>query len=77
MNLSKVSIAVVFLGLGGTLVHAQVKNDSVKKERKIEGVTIQGTRNQKTESATILQQKKSNGSATSYGCRGNVKKRDF
>ena len=58
MNLSKVSIAVVFLGLGGTLVHAQVKNDSVKKERKIEGVTIQGTRNQKTESATILQQKK-------------------
>lgn len=59
MNFRKVSIAVLFLTTSGTVLYAQdTKNDTVKNEKKIEGVVIQGNSNKKTEAAVMIEQKK-------------------
>lgn len=59
MNFRKLSIAVLFLTTSGTVLYAQeTKNDTVKKEKKIEGVVIQGSSNRKTETAVLVEQKK-------------------
>jgi outer membrane receptor protein involved in Fe transport len=59
MNFRKLSIAVLFLTTSGTVLYAQeTKNDTIKKEKKIEGVVIQGSSNRKTETAVLVEQKK-------------------
>ncbi|WP_415328434.1 TonB-dependent receptor plug domain-containing protein [Chryseobacterium sp. MMS23-Vi53] len=59
MNFRKLSIAVLFLTASGTVAYAQeTKNDTIKKEKKIEGVVIQGTTSKKTETAVLVEQKK-------------------
>ncbi len=60
MNFRKLSIAVLFLTTSGTVLYAQeTKNDTVKKEKKIEGVVIQGTTKKGAEANIISLQKKS------------------
>lgn len=59
MNFRKLSIAVLFLTTSGTLMYAQEKNDTLKNEKKIEGVVIQGTTKKGTEANLISVQKKS------------------
>ncbi|MGD1319835.1 TonB-dependent receptor domain-containing protein [Chryseobacterium sp. 2R14A] len=59
MNFRKLSIAALFLTTSGTLMYAQEKNDTVKNEKKIEGVIIQGTTKKGSESNIISIQKKS------------------
>ncbi|WP_299178306.1 TonB-dependent receptor plug domain-containing protein, partial [uncultured Chryseobacterium sp.] len=57
MKINKLSIAVLFLS--GSVFYAQeIIQDTVRKERKIEGVVIQGSSNKKTESAVLGEQKK-------------------
>ncbi len=59
MKISKLSIAVVFLSTPFTFVYAQqAKNDTVQKEKNIEGVVIQASGNKKTETAILGEQKK-------------------
>lgn len=58
MRVSKLSIGVLFLVSSSTVLFGQVKNDTVKKEQKIEGVILQGNTNRKSESAVLLDQKK-------------------
>jgi len=58
MNYRKLSIAALFLTTSGTLFYAQQKNDTVKNEKNIEGVLIQGSTNKKTETAVLFDQKK-------------------
>lgn len=53
----KISIAVLFLTSAFSLVYAQ--NDTIKKEKKIEGVVIQGSTRKSSESNIISTQKKS------------------
>ncbi|ASW76284.1 hypothetical protein IQ37_14265 [Chryseobacterium piperi] len=59
MNFRKLSIAVLFLSTSGTVLYAQSKQDTIKKEKKIEGVIIKGTTKKGTESNIINLQKKS------------------
>ncbi|MEY8759635.1 TonB-dependent receptor domain-containing protein [Chryseobacterium tongliaoense] len=60
MNFRKLSIAVLFLTTSGTLLYAQeTKKDSVKNEKKIEGVVIKGSTKKGTEANLINLQKKS------------------
>lgn len=60
MKVSKLSIGVLFLLGSTTVLYSQeTKNDSVKNEKKIEGVTIRGTTNKGAESNIINIQKKS------------------
>ena len=59
MNFRKLSIAALFLTTSGTLMYAQEKNDTVKNEKKIEGVIIQGTTKKGSESNIITVQRKS------------------
>lgn len=59
MNFRKLSIAVLFLTTSGTLFYAQEKNDTVKNEKKIEGVVIQGTTKKGGEANIISVQRKS------------------
>lgn len=57
MKINKLSIAVLFLS--GSVFYAQeTKQDTVTKEKKIEGVVIQGSSNKKTETAVLGEQKK-------------------
>ncbi|MCW3159776.1 TonB-dependent receptor plug domain-containing protein [Chryseobacterium oryctis] len=57
MKINKLSIAVLFLS--GSVFYAQdTKQDTIKKEKKIEGVVIQGSSNKKTETAVLGEQKK-------------------
>lgn len=57
MKIYKLSIAVLFLS--GSVFYAQeTKQDTVKNEKKIEGVVIKGSTNKKTETAILLDQKK-------------------
>lgn len=56
MNTLKLSIAAVFLILGGNVLHAQ--QDSLNREKNIEGVTIQAAGNRKSETAILQDQKK-------------------
>ncbi|WP_261511242.1 TonB-dependent receptor plug domain-containing protein [Chryseobacterium paludis] len=59
MNFKKVSIAVIFLTASSTAFYAQdTRQDTIKKEKKIEGVVIQGSSNKKTETAVLGEQKK-------------------
>ncbi|WP_294286886.1 TonB-dependent receptor plug domain-containing protein [uncultured Chryseobacterium sp.] len=59
MNFRKLSIAVLFLTTSGTVLYAQeTKNDTVKKEKKIEGVILRGSSSRKTETAVLMEQKK-------------------
>lgn len=59
MNFRKLSIAVLFLTTSGTVLYAQeTKSDTIKKEKRIEGVVIQGSSNRKTETAVLVEQKK-------------------
>lgn len=53
----KLSIAVLFLS-GSVLYAQEVKQDTVKKEKRIEGVVIKGSTNKKTETAVLVEQKK-------------------
>lgn len=57
MKLSKISIAALFLSASFATVHGQV-TDTVKQEKKIEGVTIVGTTNKGNESNIINVQRK-------------------
>lgn len=58
MNFRKLSIAVLFLTTSGTVLYAQSsKNDTVKKEKKIEGVIIKGSTKKGTEANLINLQK--------------------
>ncbi|MCD0480192.1 TonB-dependent receptor [Chryseobacterium sp. LC2016-29] len=59
MNFRKLSIAALFLTTSGTLMYAQEKNDTVKNEKKIEGVIIQGTTKKGGEANIISVQRKS------------------
>lgn len=57
MKINKLSIAVVFLS--GSMFYAQeTKQDTIIKEKKIDGVVIQGSSNKKTEAAVLGEQKK-------------------
>ncbi|GAB0156720.1 TonB-dependent receptor [Chryseobacterium sp. Alg-005] len=57
MKIHKLSIAVLFLS--GSVFYAQeTKQDTVKKENKIDGVVVQGSSNKKTETAVLGEQKK-------------------
>ncbi|MBB4806078.1 outer membrane receptor protein involved in Fe transport [Chryseobacterium defluvii] len=57
MKINKLSIAVLFLS--GSVFYAQeTRQDTVRKEKKIEGVIIQGNSNKKTETAVLGEQKK-------------------
>ncbi|UOU96833.1 TonB-dependent receptor [Chryseobacterium daecheongense] len=57
MKIHKLSIAVLFLS--GSVFYAQeTKQDTIKKENKIDGVVIQGSSNKKTETAVLGEQKK-------------------
>lgn len=57
MKIYKLSIAVLFLS--GSVFYAQEKvQDTVKKEKAIEGVVIQGSTNKKTETAVLGEQKR-------------------
>ncbi|KPE49250.1 TonB-dependent receptor plug domain-containing protein [Chryseobacterium indologenes] len=57
MKINKLSIAVLFLS--GSVFYAQeTKQDTISKEKKIEGVVIQGSSNKKTETAVLGEQKK-------------------
>nr|WP_314499372.1 outer membrane beta-barrel protein [uncultured Chryseobacterium sp.] len=57
MKIYKLSIAVLFLS--GSVFYAQEKvQDTVRKEKKIEGVVIQGSTNKKTETAVLGEQKR-------------------
>ncbi|MDC8104889.1 outer membrane beta-barrel protein [Chryseobacterium sp. PTM-20240506] len=59
MNFRKASIAVIFLTASSTAFYAQdTRQDTIKKEKKIEGVVIQGSSNKKTETAVLGEQKK-------------------
>ncbi|WPO81841.1 TonB-dependent receptor [Chryseobacterium sp. JJR-5R] len=59
MNFRKLSIAVLFLTTSGTVLYAQeTQSDTIKKEKRIEGVVIQGSSNRKTETAVLVEQKK-------------------
>lgn len=58
--MSKLSIAVFFLSCSTTILYAQeTRNDTIKKEKRIEGVTIQGSVKKSSESNIISLQKKS------------------
>ncbi len=60
MKLSKVSIAALFLTTSTTVIYAQESgNDTIKKEKRIEGVTIQGTMRKGAESNIISLQRRS------------------
>lgn len=59
MKVSKLSIAVLFLAGSFSTVYAQTVRDTVKNEKRIEGVTIQGTPRKGAESNIISLQKKS------------------
>lgn len=57
MKIHKLSIAVLFLS--GSVFYAQeTKQDTIKKEKKIDGVVIQGSSSKKTETAVLGEQKK-------------------
>jgi outer membrane receptor protein involved in Fe transport len=57
MKVYKLSVAVLFLS--GSVFYAQeVKKDTANKEKKIEGVVLQGSSNKKTETAVLGEQKK-------------------
>ncbi|KMQ65420.1 TonB-dependent receptor [Chryseobacterium angstadtii] len=57
MRINKLSIAVIFLS--GSMFYAQeTKQDTIIKEKKIDGVVIQGSSNKKTETAVLGEQKK-------------------
>ena len=57
MKIYKLSIAVLFLS--GSVFYAQeTAQDTVKREKKIEGVVLQGSANKKTETAVLVEQKK-------------------
>jgi len=59
MNLKKASIAVIFLTASSTAFYAQeTRQDTLTKEKKIDGVVIQGSSNKKTETAVLGEQKK-------------------
>ena len=59
MNFRKLSIAVLFLTTSGTVLYAQeTTNDTLKKEKKIEGVVIKGSTKKGTEANLINLQKK-------------------
>lgn len=55
MNFRKLSIAVLFLTTSGTLFYAQEKNDTVKNEKKIEGVVIKRSVTKKTDEAVMAE----------------------
>ncbi|CAA7196580.1 TonB-dependent receptor domain-containing protein [Chryseobacterium potabilaquae] len=60
MNFRKLNIAVLFLTTSGTVIYAQeIKKDSIKNEKKIEGVIIKGSTKKGTEANLINLQKKS------------------
>lgn len=59
MNLTKISIAALFLSATFTGLHAQVKTDSANREKKIEGVQLRGSVKKGAESNIISLQKKS------------------
>ena len=57
MKIYKLSVAVLFLS--GSVFYAQeVKKDTISKEKRIEGVVIQGSSSKKTETAVLGEQKK-------------------
>lgn len=59
MNLKQASIAVIFLTASSTAFYAQdTRQDTLPKEKKIDGVVIQGSSNKKTETAVLGEQKK-------------------
>lgn len=60
MKVSKLSIGVLFLLSSTTIFYAQqTPQDTIRKEKQIEGVTITGSRNKGNENAIISQQRKS------------------
>lgn len=58
MKVTKLSIGVLFLISSSTVFYAQTDKDTVKAEKNIEGVVLQGTVSKKTESAILIEQKK-------------------
>lgn len=57
MKITKLSIAVLFLT--GSVFYAQeIKKDTVKTEKAIEGVVLKASSNKKTEAAVLVEQKK-------------------
>lgn len=56
MKISKLSIAVLFLTASTATVYGQT--DTVKSEKKIDGVILQGTNNKKSETAILGEMKK-------------------
>lgn len=57
MKINKLSIAVLFLS--GSVFYAQeIKKDTLKSEKNIEGVQLRGNSNKKTEAAVLGEQKK-------------------
>jgi outer membrane receptor protein involved in Fe transport len=60
MNFRRLSIAALFLSTSGALLYAQdTKNDTIKSEKKIEGVVIKGSAKKGAEANLINMQKKS------------------
>lgn len=60
MNIRKLSVAVLFLMSSSTIIYGQVaEQDSVQKEKKIEGIELRGSSKKGTESNIISLQRKS------------------
>ncbi len=57
--MSKLSIAVFFLTCSAAIYAQETKNDSVKTEKRIEGVTIRANVKKSAESSIVAEQKKS------------------
>ena len=59
MKVSKISIGVLFLLGSASVLYGQTNNDTIKKEKNIEGVVIRGVQQKGAESNIITVQKKS------------------
>lgn len=57
MKVYKLSIAVLFLA-GVSVTAQQAKQDTIRKETSLEGVTVKASNNKKTEAAVLVEQKK-------------------
>lgn len=58
MKINRVSVAALFLITSTSITYAQVTNDTVKSEKKIDGVVLKGNTSKKTETAVLQEIKK-------------------
>ncbi len=59
MKINRISVAALFLIASTSITYGQVVNDTIKNEKKIDGVTLKGNTSKKTETAVLQEIKKS------------------